>query len=295
MHADQIELSFEIFPPKDGAEQTGPLDCIARLAPLDPRFVSVTYGAGGTTRARTLETLGALRAAHPGLSLAGHLTCVGQNRNETLDVARAYLKAGVERVVALRGDMPGGGAYRPHPEGFADTAELVAALSGLGFREIAVAAYPEKHPESADIDADIDNLKRKIDAGATCAITQFFFDNTDFYRFVERARAAGIDAPIVPGILPVTDHKGVFNFARKCGSKVPERMAERFALAEDRGAARELALAYCVGQCDELRAQGVRRLHVYTLNKADLTLDVCQGLGLAAQTPRLAPVEGVAA
>ena len=281
-----LEVSFEIFPPAEGAADTAVMGCVDRLAPLAPRFVSVTYGAGGTTQERTLTLLRALRARHPGLQLAGHLTCADASREEVLAVAEAYRDAGVSRIVALRGD---GSA---HPQGFADAAALVGALSEIGFRDIAVAAYPETHPLAASPAADIDSLKRKLDAGANAAITQFFFENDDFYRFVDACRKAGIAAPIIPGMLPIGNFERAARFAARCGAKIPARMAARFAAADARGCAHELAAAYAAGQCDELRAQGVRRFHFYTLNRPELSLDVCRSLGVTAAAPH--PLQAMA-
>ena len=255
---------------------------VERLAPLGPRFVSVTYGAGGTTRDRTNAAIQAIldRAR---LSVAGHLTCVGASREATLEVARGYARMGVRRIVALRGDPPRGETrFTPHPEGFASGAELVAGLRAAGDFEIAVAAYPEKHPEAASVDGDIDNLKRKLDAGASCAITQFFFDNEDFLRFRDACVAAGVRAPIHPGILPVEDFGKMLNFAARCQARVPDWMRKAFARADTAEARHLLSVAVATDQCDELIAEGVEHLHVYTLNNPDLTFDVCRVLGYAA-------------
>lgn len=283
-------LSFEFFPPHSPEASLRLWRSVERLAPLAPQFVSVTYGAGGTTRDRTnaaiVTILGRAR-----LNVAGHLTCVGASREETLEVARGYARMGVRRIVALRGDPPRGEAqFTPHPEGFSSAAELVAALRQVGDFEIAVAAYPEKHPEAADMDADIENLKRKLDAGASSAITQFFFDSEDFLRFRDACTRAGITAPIHPGILPVENFGRMKNFAARCQARVPVWMERAYASAEDADAAHLLSVAIACDQCDGLMAEGVEHLHFYTLNNPDLTFDVCRTLGYVAAP--LAAAEG---
>lgn len=275
-------LSFEFFPPHTPEGSLRLWRSVERLAPLAPRFVSVTYGAGGTTRDRTLAAIQTI-LERARLNVAGHLTCVGASRDETLDVARSYARLGVRRIVALRGDPPRGALrFEPHPEGFASAAELVAALGEVGDFEISVAAYPEKHPEAVSLAADIDNLKRKIDAGATTALTQFFFDNEDFLRFRDAAARAGVAAPILPGILPVENFAKMTNFAARCQARVPEWMHRAFERAETPEDAYLLSISIAADQCDALIAEGVEHLHLYTLNNPDLTFDVAQALGYAA-------------
>ncbi len=275
-------LSFEFFPPHSPEASLRLWRSVERLAPLGPRFVSVTYGAGGTTRDRTnvaIQTI--LERAR--LNVAGHLTCVGASREETLEVARGYARLGVRRIVALRGDAPKGQThFTPHPDGFASAAELVAGLRSVGDFEISVGAYPEKHPEALSLAADIDNLKRKLDAGAANAITQFFFDNEDFLRFRDACAAAGIHAPILPGLLPVENFAKMVNFAGRCQARVPEWMHAAFARAETPEEAYTLSVSIACEQVDGLIAAGVEHLHVYTLNNPNLTFDVCQALGYAA-------------
>ncbi|HMQ94978.1 MAG TPA: methylenetetrahydrofolate reductase [NAD(P)H] [Amaricoccus sp.] len=286
-------LSFEFFPPHSPEASLRLWRSVERLAPLGPRFVSVTFGAGGTTRDRTNAAIQTI-VERARLSVAGHLTCVGASRAETLAVARGYARMGVRRIVALRGDPPKGAArFEPHPEGFASGADLVAGLRQLGGFEISVAAYPEKHPDAVDLAADIDNLKRKIDAGASNAITQFFFENEDFLRFRDACAQAGISAPIIPGILPVENFGRMTNFAARCHATVPEWMHKAFARADSPETAHLLAVAIASDQCDTLRAEGVEHLHFYTLNNPDLTYDVCRALGYAAAP--LAMAEGGAA
>jgi methylenetetrahydrofolate reductase (NADPH) len=267
-------LSFEFFPPHNPEASLRLWRSVERLAPLAPRFVSVTFGAGGTTRDRTVAAIQTI-VERARLNVAGHLTCVGASRAETLEVARAYARLGVRRIVALRGDPPKGAArFEPHPDGFADAAELVAALRGVGGFEIAVAAYPEKHPEAASLAADIDNLKRKIDAGASSAITQFFFETEDFLRFRDACAKAGVAAPIVPGVLPVENFGKMVNFAKRCHAAVPDWMHKAFGRAETEADAHLLAVSVAAEQCDALISEGVGHLHVYTLNNPDLTFDL---------------------
>ena len=276
-----IEVSFEFFPPKTAKMEAALWDSIGRLSPLAPRFVSVTYGAGGSTRERTHATVVRIRK-ETDLTPAAHLTCVGASRSEVLDVAEHYWQAGVRHIVALRGDPPEGqGAYAPHPDGFAYAADLVAGLRKLHDFEISVAAYPETHPHSTSADADLDNLKRKIDAGASRAITQFFFDPAVYFRFMERVRAAGITVPVVPGILPVTNFAQVKKFSAMCGAAVPDWLASLFeGLDEDPDTRRLVAATVAAEQCRALYDGGVREFHFYTLNRADLTYAICHILGL---------------
>lgn len=279
--AAPIEVSFEFFPPKTAEMEQTLWKSIQRLAPLAPRFVSVTYGAGGSTRERTHQTVRRILRETP-LVPAAHLTCVAATRDEIDAVADDYWNAGVRHVVALRGDIPGGEtAYFPTPGGYAYAAELVAGLSRRHNFEISVAAYPETHPESRSSAADLDNLKRKLDAGATRAITQFFFDNWTFLRFVDRARKAGIDAPIVPGIMPVTNFTQTAKFAKATGASIPAEFARHFDGLEDDPETRKLvAAAVAAEQVTQLQQAGIREFHFYTLNRADLTYAICHLLGL---------------
>ncbi len=273
-------LSFEFFPPHN-AEATQRLwRSVERLAPLGPKYVSVTYGAGGTTRERTVSAIKTI-SERARLNVAGHLTCVGASREETLDVARGFSRLGVQRIVALRGDAPkGADKFEPHPDGFKNAAELVSGLRDAGNFEIAVAAYPEKHPESASLAADIDNLKRKLDAGASTAISQFFFENETFLRFRDACADAQITAPIIPGLLPVENFWKMVKFAERCHANVPQWMHDAF---ENAGEDTEtLATAICTEQSEELMREGVDNLHFYTLNNPDLTYNICRALGFKA-------------
>jgi methylenetetrahydrofolate reductase (NADPH) len=264
---------------------------LQRLAPLAPRFVSVTYGADGSTRERTHNVVTRIQTETE-LTGAPHLTCVGASRGEILDIAREYWDQGVRHVVALRGDPPrGSGAYVPHPQGFAYAADLVAALRQLTPFEISVAAYPEVHPEAQSAAADLENLKRKIDAGASRAITQFFYDAEIFLRFRDRCAAAGIRAPIVPGILPISRFSQVLRFAASCGASVPAWLHERFSGLEDDAETRRLiAAAVAIEQVQALAQHGVHEFHFYTLNRAELSYAICHTLGLR---PRPRPAAGL--
>jgi methylenetetrahydrofolate reductase (NADPH) len=287
-------LSFEFFPPHNPEGALRLWRSVERLAPLAPSFVSVTFGAGGTTRDRTNAAIRTI-VERARLNVAGHLTCVGASREDTLEVARGYARLGVRRIVALRGDPPKGAArFEPHPDGFASAAELVAGLRSVGDFDIAVAAYPEVHPEAASPDADIDNLKRKIDAGASSAITQFFFDNEVFLRFRDACARAGIAAPIVPGILPVENFAKMVNFAARCRASVPAWMHKAYANAGTEEEAYVLSVSIACEQCDDLMAEGVEHLHVYTLNNPDLSFDVCRALGYVA-APLAAAADGFGA
>jgi methylenetetrahydrofolate reductase (NADPH) len=274
-------VSFEFFPPKTEEMEKKLWQAITRLEPLLPRFVSVTYGAGGSTRERTHATVLRLRGETK-LEPAAHLTCVGAARGEIDEVARRYWEAGIRHIVALRGDPPAeSGGYAPHPDGYAYAADLVAGLRHIGAFEISVAAFPETHPDAKSAEDDLDNLKRKIDAGANRAITQFFFDVDVYLRFVERARAAGIAVPIVPGILPVTNFAQVKKFAAQCGASVPGWMAAQFeGLDDDPETRRLVAASIAAEQCRLLQANGVREFHFYTLNRADLTVAICHMIGV---------------
>ena len=279
-------VSFEFFPPKTEAMAEQLWAAIAQLAPLRPRFVSVTYGAGGSTRERTHATVARIQA-ETGLAAAAHLTCIQATRTEIEAVAAAYWQAGIRHVVALRGDPPEGpGRYAPHPGGFAYASDLVAGLARVAPFEISVACYPERHPESPDEAADLDHLKRKVDAGATRAITQFFFDNAAFLRFRDRAAAAGIGVPIVPGILPVTNFQRTQEFAGRCGAAIPAHVARAFdGLDADPQTRQLVAAGLASEQCAALAAEGVREFHFYTLNRAELTLALCRRHGNRAAEP----------
>ncbi len=273
-------LSFEFFPPHNTKANLRLWRSVERLAPLAPDFVSVTYGAGGATRERTNAAIATIidRAR---LNVAGHLTCVSASREETLAVAKGYARLGVNKIVALRGDPPKGqDHFSPHPDGFASAAELVEGLAKTGTFKIAVAAYPEKHPEADSLQADIDNLKRKVDAGATEAITQFFFDKDMFLRFRDQAVASGVDVPIHPGILPVEDFPKMVKFAARCATTVPDWMFKAYETAQDVGETAVLSTAIATEMCDDLMAEGVEHFHFYTLNNPDLTYDICRGIGV---------------
>lgn len=277
-----IRFSFEFFPPRDAAMEERLWQTVAKLAPLDPSFVSVTYGADGSTRERTHDIVTRIHA-ETGLVSAPHLTCVGASREEVLDIARAYHAAGIRHIVALRGDPPKGAeAYRPHPDGYAYAADLVAGLKTVADFEISVAAYPEVHPEAASAQADLDNLKRKVDAGASRAITQFFFDAERFLRFRDRAAAAGIGVPIVPGILPITRFPQMLKFAGACGASVPDWLQERFAgLDDDPDTRQMIAASVAIDLVETLRRHGVGDFHFYTLNRAELVYAICHCLATA--------------
>ncbi len=280
-----ISVSFEFFPPKTEQMEFTLWKAVRRLAPLKPEFVSVTYGAGGSTRERTHATVARL-IRETDLRPAAHLTCVDASRAQVDTVIRSYRDAGVRHIVALRGDPAGGiGArYEPHPEGYASSADLVRAIKAIGDFEVSVSAYPEKHPESPTIEADIDMLKAKVDAGASRAITQFFFDNTHYYRYVEKVRARGIAIPITPGLIPIHNFAQVAGFAAKCGTTIPKAIAARFeGLERDEETTRLVAATVAAEQAMELAAQGVDRFHFYTLNRANLVYAICHLLGLRPQ------------
>ncbi len=277
-------VSFEFFPPKSLEGSFRLWDCVNTLAPLDPSFVSVTYGAGGTTRQLTHDAVTTIHKTS-GLKVAAHLTCVDATKPETLEIAQAYAEAGVTDIVALRGDAPKGAAsFMPHPDGFDSSVALIAALAELNTFNIRVGAYPEKHPEAADRAADITYLKRKIDAGATSAITQFFFEADTFFRFRDACVKAGIDAPIIPGILPIENWAGTQRFAKACGTHIPPVVQDAFGHATRDGTTELLATAIATELCDDLLQGGVDHLHFYTLNRPELTRDICHALGV---TPKL--------
>jgi methylenetetrahydrofolate reductase (NADPH) len=290
-----FSVSFEFFPPRTPESEEQLWRAITRLAPLAPRFVSVTYGAGGSTRERTHRTVKRL-LNETTITPAAHLTCVGATRDEILDVADTYWAMGVRYLVALRGDPPAGQAkYVPTPGGFAWASELVSGLRARHDFDISVATFPEGHPDSMSLDLELDNLKRKIDAGATRAITQFFFDNWTYLRFVDRARKAGISVPIIPGIMPVTNFPQTVKFAAMAGASIPRSMPPLFDGLENDVETRKLVAAtVAADQCQKLAEAGVTEFHFYTLNRADLTYALCHILGLRPQgttTPgeRLAP------
>ncbi len=273
-------LSFEFFPPRTEALEAQLWSCIRRLEPLAPRFVSVTYGAGGSTQARTHATVSRI-VRETTLTPAAHLTCVGAERGAVDDVARTYWSEGVRHIVALRGDAPGDGPYKAHPGGYAYACDLVAGLRRVADFEITVAAYPEMHPTASDPQSDLDNLRRKLDAGATRAITQYFFDADVFLRFLDRCLAAGITAPIVPGIMPVSNFAQAQKFSAACGASVPGWMAELFEGTEDDPDTRRIVAAFLAAeQVRTLQANGIDEFHFYTLNRPDLTYAIAHILGV---------------
>jgi methylenetetrahydrofolate reductase (NADPH) len=278
---DALRVSFEFFPPADADMAATLWKSVERLAPLAPRFVSVTYGADGSTRERTHNVVTRVQR-ETDLIGAPHLTCIGASRGEVLDIARKYWDQGIRHLVALRGDPPQGQTnYQPHPDGFAYAADLVAGLKSVADFDISVAAYPETHPEAASADFDLDNLKRKIDAGASQAITQFFYDTDAFLRFRDRCAAAGIDTLIVPGILPITRFPQVLRISARCGAAIPDWLKDRFqGLDDDPETRRMIAASVAIEQVHALRRQGVRDFHFYTLNRAELTYAICHALGV---------------
>ena len=275
-----IAVSFEFFPPKSEKMEEQLWDAITQLAPLDPAFVSVTYGAGGTTRERTHATVARI-ARETALTPAAHLTCVAATKAEIAEIADQYWQAGVRHIVALRGDPPpaDGGKFTPHPDGYRGAAELVAGLKAQHDFEISVAAYPEVHPEAVSAEADLDNLKRKLDAGATRAISQFFFSTDAYFRFLDKALAAGITAPILPGIMPVTSFAAIRRMS--ANTEIPGWMETMFEGLDDRPGPRTLVAAVAAADmCRRLYAGGVRDFHFYTLNKAEQAYAICHLLGL---------------
>lgn len=277
-------VSFEFFPPATEAMEQTLWESIQRLSVLSPHFVSVTYGADGSTRERTHNAVARL-LRETELTAAPHLTCVGASRGEIDDIARAYWDMGVRHLVALRGDPPkDGGKYRPHPDGYAYAADLVAGLKAVADFDISVAAYPEVHPEAPDAAFDLDALKRKLDAGASRAITQFFFDTGLYLRFRDRCAAAGIDSQLVPGILPITRFPQLKRFASQCGATVPGWLEDRFAGLDDDAETRQMiAASVAIEQVQRLQAEGVDEFHFYTLNRSELTFAICHALGVRPQ------------
>ncbi|MCF6429821.1 methylenetetrahydrofolate reductase [NAD(P)H] [Leisingera sp. MMG026] len=275
------KISFEFFPPQNLEASFRLWDTVQVLAPMDPRFVSVTYGAGGTTRTLTRDAVATLHKSS-GLNVAAHLTCVNASKAETLEIADQFAEAGVTEIVALRGDAPKGeGKFTPHPDGFANSVELIKGLALRGNFNIKVGAYPDRHPEAADQAADVEWLKRKLDAGADEALTQFFFEAETFFRFRDACEKAGIDgSKLTPGILPIENWKGARNFAKRCGTIIPDWVENAFekALRDDREEL--LATAICTELCSDLLEGGVDKLHFYTLNRPELTRDVCFALGV---------------
>jgi methylenetetrahydrofolate reductase (NADPH) len=282
-----IGVSFEFFPPKTDKMEETLWDAIVTLAPLAPRFVSVTYGAGGSTRERTHNTVARI-VRETAIPAAAHLTCVEASRAEIAEIAEAYWQAGVRHIVALRGDPPGeGGRFTPHPEGYAGAAELVEGLRRQHPFEVSVSAYPEVHPEAASAEDDLDNFKRKLDAGASRGITQFFFEPDTFFRFRDTCAAAGIDAEIVPGIMPVTNFAAIQRMSAMTGTAVPPWLGSLFEGLDEKPAARQLVAATIAAEfCRRLYAGGVRNFHFYTLNRAELSYAICHLLGLRPETDR---------
>jgi methylenetetrahydrofolate reductase (NADPH) len=284
--SNPVTVSFEFFPPHDEAAGAQLWDCVQRLAPLRPKFVSVTYGADGSTRSRTHDcVLRMLRETE--LTVAPHLTCVGAPTSDVLGIAREYWRQGIRHLVALRGDAAPpadpspDGRYRPYPGGFAYASDLVAGLAAVGQFEVSVAAFPEGHPESGSVEADVENLKRKVAAGASRAITQFFFDTDVFLRYRDRCVRAGIDVDLVPGILPITRFPQLLRFAGRCGASVPAWLRQRFeGLDDDAETRRMIAASVAIEQVQRLREHGVDEFHFYTLNRAELTYAICHTLGL---------------
>ena len=277
-------ISFEFFPPQSLEASWRLWDTVRDLAPLDPGFVSVTYGAGGTTRDLTHDAVGLIHKQY-GLNVAAHLTCVDATRKETLAIAKSYADVGVKEIVALRGDAPkGSDRFTPHKDGFSNSVELIEALSDTGDFHIRVGAYPEPHPEADDMQACVDWLKRKVDAGAHSAITQFFFEADTFLRFRDACVAAGISVPIIPGVLPIENWSGVRKFATRCGTTVPAWLDDAFDKAKRDDREDLLATALCTELCSDLTDEGVEDLHFYTLNKPALTRDICHALGV---TPKV--------
>lgn len=283
----EVNVSFEFFPPVSDKAEENLWKAMRRIENLTPKFVSVTYGAGGSTRERTLRTVKRM-VDETNLNVAAHLTCVGASKGEIDGIVNEFKEAGISRFVALRGDPANGigERYIPHPQGYSNGAELVAGLKGISDFDVTVAAYPEKHPESADFATDMDMLKRKVDAGATRAITQFFFDNDLYEAYLERVRKAGIYIPIVPGIQPIHNFTKVANFASRCGTSVPQWLAQRFeGIDSDPETRQMLAAAVAAEQVADLATRGVTDFHIYTMNKAELPVAICRLLGIHEKIP----------
>ena len=280
----EVDVSFELFPPNSPPTEQSFWACLTRLAPLDPRFVSITHGAGGSTCGRSLHTVTRIRH-NTKLEPAAHLTCVGADRGRVDIVAHKLWNHGIRHIVALRGDPPrADDRYEPHPDGYAYASDLIEGLKRIADFRISIAAYPEMHPESRDIQDDLDNLKRKVDAGATQAITQYFFDVDVFLRYLERVRAASITIPIIPGIMPVTNFKQVVKFSAMCGASVPTWLADLFDGLEDDAETRCLvAASVAAEQCRVLHANGINQFHFYTMNRAELCMAICHMLGKRAK------------
>ena len=279
--AKDLKVSFEFFPPKTDKMEEALWTSVRKLAPLNPEMVSVTYGAGGSTRERTHSTIARI-LKETDLVPAAHLTCVAASRGEIDDIAREYWDMGVRHIVALRGDMPTiGAAYAPNPDGYVNAADLVAGLKKIGDFRLSVAAYPESHPDSVDQQADIDNLKRKIDAGADQAITQYFFDVDMYFRFMDKVLAAGITVPVIPGIMPMTNFSQAKNFSARCGTSIPKWLENLFEGLDDRPEIRRhVAATVAAEQCMRLYQGGVKNFHFYTLNRSELTTTICHFLGV---------------
>ena len=284
--ANVLNVSFEFFPPRNEKMEESLWRSVRRLEPLGPHFISVTYGAGGSTRERTHATVARI-LNETSLTPAAHLTCVGSSRDEIDAIIKDYWELGVRHIVALRGDVPEGvSSYSPHPKGYLNAADLVAGIKQIADFEVSVSAYPEKHPDSASFEADIDMLQAKVDAGATRAITQFFFDNDLYFRYIDRVRARGIEIPITPGFIPIMNFNQVVKFAGACGTHIPGRIARQYEGLDDDPETRKLVAATIAAeQVSDLSAQGVNEFHFYTLNKADLVFAICHLLGLRPKTP----------
>lgn len=279
-----VQVSFEFFPPNDTKMEATLWASIQRLAPLRPRFVSVTYGADGSTRERTHKVVTRI-LQETALTPVPHLTCVNASRTEVLEIASHYWSQGIRHLVALRGDPPPGARFSARPDGFAYALDLVRGLKSVADFELSVAAYPEMHPEAPSAQFDLDYLKAKIDAGATRAITQFFFDTDTYLRFRDRCVAAGITASVVPGILPITRFPQMQRFAQRCGAAVPDWLAERFAGIDDDAATRQMiSFAFAIEQVQKLQQHGIDEFHFYTLNRSELTFAICHALGLPPKT-----------
>lgn len=293
MHKEQgapVAVSFEFFPPKTAAMEATLWAAIQKLAPLAPSFVSVTYGAGGSTRERTHATVSRI-LKETALKPAAHLTCVAATKEEIDSVVRSYWDIGVRHIVALRGDPPDGAgqAYVPHPGGYLNSADLTAGIRQIADFEVSVSAYPEKHPDSPTVEADLDMLAAKVDAGATRAITQFFFNNDHYWRYLDRVRARGIFIPIIPGQIPIHNFKQIAGFAARCGTSVPVPLAQRFeGLSDDPETAQLIAATVAAEQVLDLAAGGVNEFHFYTLNRANLVFAICHLLGLRPAEPAAA-------